>query len=78
MGLHPQTVRYRMRALQRTLDGQLSDPDSRFAIEAVLRAGQLRSRAAQAAGPDPRQPLIPVRRGAGSGDGAPQIGASPA
>jgi PucR C-terminal helix-turn-helix domain len=49
MGVHPQTVRYRMRTLQRTLDGQLSDPDSRFAIEAVLRAGRLRARSASSA-----------------------------
>ncbi len=44
--VHPQTVRYRMRNLERALGGQLSDPDSRFAIEAVLRATRLRDRAA--------------------------------
>jgi hypothetical protein len=44
--VHPQTVRYRMRNLERTLGGQLSDPDTRFAIELVLRATRLRSRAA--------------------------------
>jgi hypothetical protein len=33
-----------MRALQRTLGGQLSDPDARFAIELVLRAARLRDR----------------------------------
>jgi hypothetical protein len=44
--VHPQTVRYRMRKLERALDGQLSDPDARFAIEAVLRATRLRDRAA--------------------------------
>ncbi len=41
LSVHPQTVRYRMRKLERALDGQLSDPDSRFAIEAVLRATRL-------------------------------------
>lgn len=46
LGVHPQTVRYRMRKLEQALDGQLSDPDSRFAIEAVLRATRLRDRAA--------------------------------
>jgi hypothetical protein len=44
LNVHPQTVRYRMRALQRTLGGQLSDPDARFAIELVLRAARLRDR----------------------------------
>jgi hypothetical protein len=43
--VHPQTVRYRMRKLEQALDGQLSDPDARFAIEAVLRATRLRDRA---------------------------------
>ena len=45
--VHPQTVRYRMRNLERTLGGQLSDPDSRFAIELVLRATRLRERASR-------------------------------
>jgi PucR C-terminal helix-turn-helix domain len=44
--VHPQTVRYRMRNLERALGGQLSDPDTRFAIELVLRATRLRDRAA--------------------------------
>jgi hypothetical protein len=46
LSVHPQTVRYRMRKLERALGGQLRDPDSRFAIEAVLRATRLRDRAA--------------------------------
>jgi PucR C-terminal helix-turn-helix domain len=45
--VHPQTVRYRMRNLERTLGGQLSDPDARFAIELVLRAARLRERASR-------------------------------
>jgi hypothetical protein len=42
--VHPQTVRYRMRKLERTLGGQLDDPDARFAMELVLRATRLRER----------------------------------
>jgi hypothetical protein len=45
--IHPQTVRYRMRLLEKTLGGQLSDPDTRFAIELVLRATRLRDRPAR-------------------------------
>ena len=47
LNVHPQTVRYRMRNLERALGGQLSDPDTRFAIEIVLRATRLRDRAAR-------------------------------
>jgi hypothetical protein len=47
LNVHPQTVRYRMRNLERTLGGQLKDPDARFAIELVLRASRLRDRAVQ-------------------------------
>jgi PucR C-terminal helix-turn-helix domain len=58
LSVHPQTVRYRMRNLERALEGQLSDPDTRFAIEAVLRATRLRDRAgshAEARPPDPSE-----------------------
>ena len=55
LSVHPQTVRYRMRKLERALGGQFSDPDARFAIEAVLRASRLRDRAVGDAGAD--QPL---------------------
>lgn len=51
--VHPQTVRYRMRKLEQALDGQLSDPNSRFALEAVLRATRLRDRTASDAPPGP-------------------------
>ncbi len=47
LGVHPQTVRYRMRRLEAVLDGQLSDPDARFALELVLRATRLRERASR-------------------------------
>ena len=42
--VHPQTVRYRMRQLEKTFGDQLADPDGRFAIELVLRATRLRER----------------------------------
>ncbi|NGN68688.1 PucR family transcriptional regulator [Streptomyces sp. A7024] len=45
--LHPQTVRYRLRNLDKAFGTQLTDPDRRFTIELVLRALQLRSRAAE-------------------------------
>ncbi|MDH6577233.1 helix-turn-helix domain-containing protein [Kitasatospora sp. MAP5-34] len=38
LGVHPQTVRYRMRLLDRTFGDQLADPDDRFATEVALRA----------------------------------------
>ncbi|AUG81155.1 hypothetical protein CFP65_6502 [Kitasatospora sp. MMS16-BH015] len=41
LGVHPQTVRYRMRLLDRAFGAQLSDPEGRFAIEVALRALQL-------------------------------------
>jgi hypothetical protein len=46
LGVHPQTVRYRMRQIEQILGGELSDPDARFAIEVVLRALWLRERTA--------------------------------
>ncbi len=42
--VHPQTVRYRIRQLERTLGDQFGDPDARFAMEMVLRAMRLRER----------------------------------
>ncbi|WP_405997491.1 helix-turn-helix domain-containing protein [Streptomyces sp. NBC_00829] len=44
LDVHPQTVRYRMRSLEAILGEQLVDPERRFAIEAVLRALELRAR----------------------------------
>ncbi|MBO2455730.1 helix-turn-helix domain-containing protein [Actinomadura barringtoniae] len=43
--VHPQTVRYRMRQLERTFGHRLQDPETRFGIEVVLRAMHLRRRA---------------------------------
>jgi PucR C-terminal helix-turn-helix domain len=46
--VHPQTVRYRIRQLERTLGDQFGDPDARFAMEMVLRVIRLRERASRA------------------------------
>ncbi|MFI6863706.1 helix-turn-helix domain-containing protein [Streptomyces sp. NPDC050421] len=45
LDVHPQTVRYRMRNLESIFGRQLTDPESRFSTEAVLRALQLQDRA---------------------------------
>lgn len=42
--LHPQTVRYRLRLLDRAFGDRLTDLDHRFATEVALRALQLRER----------------------------------
>ncbi|WP_405666859.1 helix-turn-helix domain-containing protein [Streptomyces sp. NBC_01166] len=47
LDVHPQTVRYRMRSLEAIFGDQLTDPESRFSTEAVLRALQLRARSGQ-------------------------------
>jgi DNA-binding CsgD family transcriptional regulator len=46
LGVHPQTVRYRMRQLRKLFGGALDDSDARFDIEVALRA----ERALKAAG----------------------------
>jgi hypothetical protein len=43
--VHPQTVRYRIRQLERTLGDQFGDPEARFAMEMVLRVMRVRDRA---------------------------------
>jgi DNA-binding CsgD family transcriptional regulator len=48
--VHPQTVRYRIRQLERTLGDQFGDPDARFAMEMVLRVMRLRDRVAPVTG----------------------------
>ena len=45
--VHPQTVRYRIRQLERTLGDEFGDPDTRFAMEMVLRAMRIRDRSAR-------------------------------
>ncbi len=39
LGVHPQTVRYRMARLRELLGDVLDDPDGRFALELALRGG---------------------------------------
>jgi DNA-binding PucR family transcriptional regulator len=38
LGIHPQTVRYRIARLRELVDTDLDDPDSRFELELALRA----------------------------------------
>jgi hypothetical protein len=40
LGVHPQTVRYRLARLRELFGGALDDPDERFWIELALRAGK--------------------------------------
>ncbi len=47
LSVHPQTVRYRMRQLEKAFGARLDDPDERFALELVLRASRLRELAQQ-------------------------------
>lgn len=42
LGVHPQTVRYRLKQLRELWGGDLDDPDRRFELELVLRARRLR------------------------------------
>jgi len=50
LGVHVQTVRYRMRVLEEILQEELTDPDNRFATETALRALWLRDRSGRAGG----------------------------
>lgn len=52
LGVHPQTVRYRMRQIEQILGDELADPDARFALEVVMRALWLRARAVPTGGPE--------------------------
>lgn len=45
LDIHPQTVRYRMRQVEKLFGDQLADPHARFEIELALRASELRMRA---------------------------------
>ncbi|MFI8187662.1 helix-turn-helix domain-containing protein [Streptomyces sp. NPDC085946] len=42
LGVHPQTVRYRLRQIRDLFGPQIDDPDRRFELEMVLRAQRLR------------------------------------
>ncbi|MFG1806416.1 helix-turn-helix domain-containing protein [Streptomyces sp. NPDC049040] len=59
LGVHPQTVRYRMRILERAFGQQLVHPDERFATEIALRALHLRDGGAPARARAPRRPAGP-------------------
>jgi DNA-binding PucR family transcriptional regulator len=41
LGVHPQTIRYRMNQLERILGDRLRDPDERLTLEIALRAENL-------------------------------------
>lgn len=75
--LHPQTVRYRMRALKKVLGAQLGDPEQRFATEMALRALHLRRRAAPAVRPGAGSPGSPGSSGP-PGPGSPGASTGPA
>jgi hypothetical protein len=47
LGVHPQTVRYRIRKLEQILGSGLTDPVNRFATELAVRAQGLRDRASR-------------------------------
>ncbi|MFG2003792.1 PucR family transcriptional regulator [Spirillospora sp. NPDC048911] len=53
--VHPQTVRHRIKRLEKELGGRLTDPDARFAIEIVLRAMSLRDRVRPGSGDRPEE-----------------------
>ncbi|MZD06977.1 PucR family transcriptional regulator [Streptomyces sp. SID5785] len=42
LGVHPQTVRYRLRQIRELWGDEIDDPDHRFELELVLRARRLR------------------------------------
>ncbi|WP_372451842.1 helix-turn-helix domain-containing protein [Streptomyces oryzae] len=42
LGVHPQTVRYRLRQIRELWGDEIDDPDSRFELELVLRTMRLR------------------------------------
>lgn len=42
LGVHPQTVRYRLRQIRELWGDEVDDPDRRFELELVLRAQRLR------------------------------------
>ncbi|MFI9046337.1 helix-turn-helix domain-containing protein [Streptomyces sp. NPDC053427] len=51
LGVHPQTVRYRLRQIRELWGAEVDDPDRRFELELVLRARRLRGELGQ--GPPP-------------------------
>ena len=51
LGVHPQTVRYRVRQLRELFGDRLEDPDARFELSLALRARELAGQAAPDAPP---------------------------
>ncbi|WUH93858.1 helix-turn-helix domain-containing protein [Streptomyces sp. NBC_00433] len=63
LGVHPQTVRYRMRILERAFGQQLAHPDERFATEIAVRALHLRDGGGSARAPrGPAGSRVPRQR----------------
>ncbi|HZF89664.1 helix-turn-helix domain-containing protein [Streptomyces sp.] len=54
LGVHPQTVRYRLRQIRELWGDGIDDPDRRFELELVLRAQRLRGEIGRS-GPQPRR-----------------------
>ncbi|MBO0770256.1 MAG: helix-turn-helix domain-containing protein [Actinobacteria bacterium] len=59
LGVHPQTVRYRIRQLEELLGDRFTDPDARFAMELALRAARLGDYADRPAAPPAVPPVAP-------------------
>jgi hypothetical protein len=53
LGVHPQTVRYRLRQIRELWGDEVDDPDRRFELELVLRARRLRGLLGRAEPPAP-------------------------
>jgi len=66
LGVHPQTVRYRIRILDRAFGDQLADPDARFATEIALRALYLREHGETPDGGPRTEDRRPARSDSGS------------
>lgn len=50
LGVHPQTVRYRLRQIRELWGDEIDDPDRRFELELVLRAQRLRGEIGRSGG----------------------------
>ena len=61
LGVHPQTVRYRLRQIRELWGDGIDDPDRRFELELVLRAQRLRGEIGRL-GPQPRRTRPTGRR----------------
>ncbi|MBB4677322.1 helix-turn-helix domain-containing protein [Crossiella cryophila] len=61
LGIHPQTVRYRLHQLESLFGHTLTDPAARFELELVLRAARLRQSGTAGQPIQPGQSKPPVR-----------------